>query len=130
MNGIFNSGLQFWQLVTAIVLLVFSVIAIKITFTFDINKYLADRKKAFIPKLQNACTHISFSKTNEGKLVANSYFISPPGTLQWQCQRCRVITDQQGGDFDHEVEYFVSHPDIYKKREKRFSKLLKKSGMV
>jgi 5-bromo-4-chloroindolyl phosphate hydrolysis protein len=130
MSGILNTGLQFWQLITAILTVVLGVVAIRISLTLDINKYLEGRRKSYIPKIRNACTHLSFTKGDDGQIGVQSYFISPPGTLQWQCQRCGMIKYQQDGDFERDVEYYSKNIDEYKKKNKRFNKLLKKSGMV
>jgi hypothetical protein len=131
MNGVLNTGLEFWQIVVFLVIAVLSVIAVRITFKFDINKYIDSKKKAYIPKLQNACVHMTFVSNDETKEYGfQSTMISPPGTLQWQCQRCGVITYQRDGDFERNAEYYLKHTDEFKKKNKLFNKYLKKAGMV
>jgi hypothetical protein len=130
MNGIPNTGLEFWQLIVAIFAVVFSIVAIRISFRFDLNKYLESRRQSYTQKLRSACTHVELSPADDGKIQARSLYISPPGTIQWQCQRCGHIAYQQEDEFEKQVYYYLNNIDQYHKKNKRFSKLLKKSGMV
>lgn len=131
MSGVFNTGLNFWQFIGFFVLAVISIIAIRIS--FDINKFLERRDKKMQQKLKNACTHmIMEDKGGDGDkplFVVHSLFESPPGTCQWQCQRCGLIKNNND-DFNQRAEYFAKHPDVYLEQQKRFQKLLKKSGMI
>lgn len=129
MNGIFNTGLSFWQLIGAIVTLTFSVIAVKITFNFDFNKYLERKDKKITQKLKNVCTHLEMLPADDGNFQIRSLFESPAGTHQWQCQRCGLIRNHDN-DYEERAEYFAKNPKEYLERNKKFSKLLKKSGIA
>ena len=85
MNGILNTGLDFWQLIIAIITIVFSFVAIKISLNFDLNKYLDSRRDSYTQKLKNACTHVQLKPTDDGHIQGQSLYVSPPGTFQWQC---------------------------------------------
>jgi hypothetical protein len=129
MSGILNTGLSFWQFVGVIATFVATFIAIKVSLSFDVNKYLDSRKKAYMVKLRNACTHVDFVKAH-GNIVVRTLFVSPPGTVQWQCQRCGVAKFMQDGELESYRDYYVENPDEYRKREKRFLKLAKKAGII
>lgn len=133
MNGVFNTGLSFWQLIGAIFVLAFSIVAVKIAISFDINKYLERRDKKNTQKLKNACTHMIMEPVGQedGQPLYKfqSLFESPPGTHQWQCQRCGLIRNHSN-DYEERAEYYAKHPDQYLKQNEKFSKLLKKSGQV
>lgn len=133
MNGILNTGLDFWQFLAVILCLALSVIAIKITFNFDINKYLERRDEKHVQKLKNACTHIVMvgERQENGRPLYGfqSLFESPSGTLQWQCQRCGLIRNHDN-DYDARAEYYAKNPEKYIEQTKKFQKILKKSGMV
>lgn len=130
-NGILNTGLGFWQLLLlSIIAIVFGVVAIRISFKFDVNKFLESRHESNRQKLKSACTHMQLTPIEDGRVEARSHFISPPGTPQWQCQRCGLITYSEGGEFERDAKYYLNNLDHYTKKNKRFNKLLKKSGMV
>lgn len=128
MSGVFNTGFSFWQLIVAIITLVFSFIAVRISLNFDINKYLERRDNKNMQKLKNACTHLEMIPLEDNQFQVQSLFESPSGTLQWQCQRCGLVRNHNN-DYESKAEYFAKHPDEYLKQNNKFSKLLKKCGM-
>lgn len=91
MDGVFNTGLSFSQIMIGLVTLIFGAIAIKITFNFDVNRFLENREKRYSKKLKNACMHFEFAKNRSGAVEAKSFFVSPPGTVAWLCERCGLI---------------------------------------
>lgn len=131
MNEVFNTGLTFWQLVGGIIVLTVSAIAIKVTFNFDLNKYLERKDRRLDQKIKNTCTHIHMELTRHEKgrpiYEIQSLFESPHGTLQWQCQSCGLIRNHDN-DYEKRAEYYAKNPDEYLKMNKKFQKLLKKSG--
>lgn len=130
MNGVFGSGLSFWQLIFIMLTFVVSFVAIRISLKFDVNKYLDSRKSSYTQKLINACTHVQIKHLSGDKFEGRSMYISPPGTIQWQCQRCGHVTHRQGDEFERELEYYMSNIEEYKMKNDRFIKLLKKSGQI
>jgi hypothetical protein len=129
MNGVFNTGLSFWQIIGLIFAFTASVVAVKITFNFDFNKYLERRDKKLVQRLKNACTHLEMTPADNNNLQVKSLFESPSGTLQWQCQRCGLVRNHNN-DYKERAEYYAKHPEKYLEQEKKFSKLLKKSGIA
>lgn len=131
MDGLFNTGVTFWEFVGGVVLLAFSAIAIKITFSFDLNKYLERKDKRLNQKIKNSCTHMRMELMDEkdGKPLFSfqSLFESPPGTHQWQCQRCGLVKNHDN-DYEKRAEYWAKNPDEYTKKNKKFQKLIRKSG--
>ena len=133
MNGIFNTGLSFWQAVGLILTFAASVIAVKVTFSFDFNKYLERRDDKYTQKLKNACTHMlmDFAGQEDGRPIYKfqSLFESPSGTLQWQCQRCGLVRNHSN-DYEERAEYYAKNPEKYMEQAKKFQKLLKKNGIL
>jgi hypothetical protein len=80
-------NITFTQILLTIIAVAVSIIAIKITFSFDINKYLESRKEDIKKQLMNHCTHLSLEDI-DGQIQIQSAFISPYGTTQWICQKC------------------------------------------
>jgi hypothetical protein len=125
------TSLSFVEILILILVAIIGTIAIKVTFSLDLNKYLEDRRKRHIPKLQNACTHLEFISNDKTSQVGfRSLFVSPPGTLQWQCQRCGLVKYLDDNELDRLANYYMKNPGEYKRQNKKFAKLLKKSGMI
>lgn len=129
MDNVFNTGLSFWQFIITIITIVLGIVTVRISFRFDLNKYLEEKDKKIRQRLMNACTHMELIPTKDEKIEARSLFISPPGTLQWQCQRCGLVKYQNDGDWEKEANYYINNPDEYKKQNKKFAKLLKKCNL-
>ncbi len=133
MSNFLNTGLGFWEIIGVIVTLVVSVIAIKITFSFDLNKYLERKDKKNELKLKNACPHISIEpgkkEGDKRQYKVQSLFESPAGTLQWQCQKCGLIRNHNN-DYDERAQYYADNYGQYVEDMKKFRKLLKKSGAI
>ena len=129
MNGVLNTGLEFWQLIVAMIIAVIGIVTIRVSFKFDINTYQDSRRKLLNQKLKNACTHVQITVTGDDEVRGQSCYISPPGTIQWQCQRCGNIIHPQGDEIGRSVQYYLDNIDQYNAETKRFKKLLKKSGV-
>lgn len=130
MNGILNTGVEFWQIIVTVVVLVLSVVAVRISFKFDVNKFLDSKRASNQHKLINACTHVELTPAGNGKIAARSYYISPPGTIQWQCQRCGHTKHIQGDEIEREMDYYLKNLDVYAEKNKKFVKILKKLGAI
>lgn len=129
-NEVFGTGLTFAQLIISVVLLVVGTIIVKISLNFDINKYLKERQERYSAKCKNACVHFEFVPQDSSILV-NSFFVSPSGTMNYICQRCgltRLHLDQEA--HQRSVDYYCKNIKEYNKQNKKFHKLLKKSGNV
>lgn len=113
-----------------IIAIALSVIAIRVTFSFDVNKYLKSRDEKLREKIKNYCTHIDVNKLGND-FVFRSTFISPMGTTNWICQKCgayRMHLDQQVEQ--ERVKSMTQNIDDFLKQEKKFKKLVKKAGLA
>ena len=129
-NDVLGTGLTFTQLIISLLVLIVGTIAVKISFNFDINKYLKEKQGRYSAKCKNACVHFEFVPQGDSILV-NSFFVSPPGTLNYICQRCGLIRIHLNQDaHQRSIDYYIKNIKEYNKQNKRFHKLLKKSGNV
>lgn len=130
MGEILNTGLTFWQIIGIAITLILGFIAVKISLSFDINKHLESKKEQNRVKIMNACTHMEILLTEDKKMGVRSCFVSPPGTLQYQCQKCGLITYRDDEGWERTAKYYLNNPEEYKKQNDKFNKLLKKSGLL
>lgn len=129
-NGVLGTGLIFSQFITVLLVIFGGLIAIRVTFNFDLNKYLDSRKETLKAKCKNACLHFEFIEINDG-IKINSFFVSPPGTSSYICQRCGLVRlHLDNEDYQRKVDYYLAHIKEYNKKNLRFNKLLKKAGQV
>ena len=123
-----SSDIFYWALWTLSSILVasVSVIAFRIAFKFDINRWIENRRKVREKQFKSLCPHVDIW-TDHGKVCAKSLFVSPPGTLAWVCQRCGM----QHYSKDHiedMTRYWLEHPDEYIARLCKIEKLGRKLG--
>ena len=128
-NGVFNTGLSFWELIGLIGATVLAIVTIKVVISFDINKFLERKDKRLDSKIKNICPHVEIAHAGDKQFSIQSLFESPPGTHLWQCRRCGLIRNN-GGDYEKEYVYWGEHIDEYLNRMKEFEKLLKKGGAL
>jgi hypothetical protein len=129
MNGLFNTGLTFWQLIIAILTITFSIITIKIAVSFDINKYLKRKDERLERKMKNVCPHVKIRQEDNSHYSIRSLMESPMGTHKWQCQR-RGLIRNHNNDYEKQYEYWNNNIDEYVERVKQFERLLKKGGAL
>ena len=123
-------GLTFSHFVILLVVATLGAIAIRISIKFDINEWLKDRKKANLIRMRNACPHVSVTNTEDGNSAWQSLFISPPGTMQWQCQQCGATKYIQDGEIESMIESYANDHKRFVEDSNRFHKLLKKNRLV
>lgn len=132
-GGVFNAGLEWWQLLLLMIGSALSIVVVRIAISFDINKFLDRRDKKLQQKLRNACTHLDMNpigrEGNEMIYKVQSLFESPPGTIKWRCRRCGAIKNHDN-DYEERANYYAQHPKEYIKQQKRFNKLIKKAGYI
>jgi hypothetical protein len=130
-NGVFGTGLTFTQLIISAIVFVGGIIAVKITFSLDLNKYLESRNEKHKAKAKNACLHFEFVPKSDNEIVVHSFFVSPSGTANYICQRCGLISLHLDQDsMQRTIDYYVKNIKDYNKQNKKFHKLLKKAGQV
>ena len=118
--------LNFMEILWLIIAFFVWIIAVRITFTFDINKYIENRKDNIKSKSKNYCTHSKFVKIWESYGI-QSTFVSPSWTLSYYCEKCWLIKNViDEREENQRLKYYMNNIDEYKKQEKKFEKLLKK----
>ena len=128
-NGVFGTGLNFWELIGLILAAILAVVAIKIVISLDLNKLLERKDKRLENKIRNVCPHVEIEPRGDKQFSIQSLFESPPGTHLWQCSKCGLVRNN-GGDYEREYAYWGEHLDEYLARMKEFEKLLKKGGAL
>ncbi len=122
--------LNLTNILSIIITIAILIVAIKITFTFDINKYLESRKKDLENKIKNYCPH-AYVISVEGGVKVQSAFISPSGTTNYICERCQLVTYHIDEMTERQrVQSFAKDLKEYNKQEKKFQKLLRKAGYI
>lgn len=135
-NHFFLSGLSlpsempttWWEWILFALAVIFGVFLVKVTVQFDLNVYLKDRSQRRIARLQNACTHLVIEPAGEGQMHVTSCFQSPPGTVQYFCSRCQVMSYNPEREFSKRTEYYIQHLSEYYEAEERFIKMLRRAG--
>lgn len=125
---------NFGNFVLLIIVLAVSIIAVKIGITFDINKFLEQRKKTHLAKAQNLCPHMEFDILNADdssrqiNVQYRSLFESPPGTTRWICSRCGFVQNNVDESLiAQQAQRYLSNTDLYEKTMKQYNKYMKKA---
>ena len=75
--------------------------------------------------LYRLCPHVVLEPQDDGRIAVRSRFISPPGTVAWQCQECGRTTHDT--DFiQNNIQHWAKHPEQYVARRKKMGKINKK----
>lgn len=108
-----------------IIVLVLSAIAIRISFKFDLNKYLENRRKIKLDQLKNICPHGRITNiTDDGLITFESFFVSPAGTMDYICSQCNAVVGEE--HVNRLNERYKENPNLVFEKQKDFSKRLKK----
>lgn len=119
--------MNFLQIILLIIVVVVSIIAIRISFKFDLNKYLENRRKVKLDQLKNICPHGRIIK--EGKKFGfESFFVSPSGTRDYICSQCNAIVGREHADRIN--ENYKENPLIVFEKQKKFIRQAKKLKIV
>ncbi len=130
MNGVLNTGLEFWQMIVGVLTIVFSVVIIKIAISFDLNKFLERKDEQNQQKLKNACPHFFITGLESGEFEVRSLFYKPAGTFQHVCRQCGVVTALDMEQHERDANYYVKNPKELIEAQKKLRKLAKKAGKV
>ena len=115
-----------WNWIFWVAAFVAAIIAVRGIVRFDVNEWLRDRRKQKEENLWALCPHVQPSYV-DGKPAMRSTFMSPSGTLGWQCQACGRFTHDEAW-IDQNTEYWLCNPKELTKRIKKRSRLAKKLG--
>lgn len=125
---------QNWGGVVAIaILLVAIVVSIKIAVSFDVNKFIDQRKRSHLNKAQSACPHVYFEIQSlpdgkSGTVTTYSYLETTFGTTKWRCTKCGcVFLNSNEEDVERLGKYYIEHPHEYAKVMKKVNKHIRKS---
>ncbi|MCH7568743.1 MAG: hypothetical protein IIA87_04955 [Nanoarchaeota archaeon] len=115
--------MNFSQIIILIVGIAISIIAIRISFKFDLNKHLENRRKIRIDQLKNICPHGRITKVNK-KFGFEPYFVSPIGTMDYICSQCNAVLGEE--DVNRINEIYLKNPELVLRKHKEFIKKAKK----
>ena len=99
-------------------------IAIKVGFSFDLNKFMDQRRKRRKERLRVLCPH-AIPDIKDGQVGIRPLMTSPSGTHDWICGRCGLRT-HNGDMVDQQLRQFAENPKLLMDRETRFQKSAKK----
>lgn len=118
-----------YEIILLILAIAISIIAIRISFKFDINKYLENRRKIKLEQLKNICPHIRISHHEGNDVLVESYFSSPMGTTRWICSQCGCVVESEE-DVNRLMEPYRKDINLYLKKQEKFIKKAKKLKLV
>lgn len=113
--------MEWWQ---ALLIGLTGIAAVSVGVKINLVQLLEFRQKKLAHRVMRECTHATISRRSDGELVVDSLFQSPPGTLQWQCMRCGLVTSRLMAEQSR--DHWISHPEQWIEQEKRFNKIAKK----
>lgn len=116
--------MTFLEILILIFALAISILAIRVSFKFDINRFLENRRKVNMNQLKNICPHGNMS-LDGNKVIFESYFLSPAGTHQWGCSQCGLVVNSEE-DVQRIHNTLSKDPDLFFKKQKKFVKKVKK----
>ena len=117
--------MNFYQIIILIIVGVVSIIAVRISFKFDLNKYLENRRKIKIDQLKNICPHGRITNvTNKGVITFEPFFVSPSGTMDYICSQCNAVIGKE--HINRINEGYGKNPSIVFEKQKKFTKKAKK----
>ena len=120
---------EWWNVILIVLAIVVAIVAVRFSFTFNVNQWLEARRKRQLEQLRNLCTHAEMEQLPDGRISVESRFTSPAGTRLWICNRCQMTThDQRIANMS--VQMWASNPAGWVKQEKRFNKLASKLGLI
>ena len=101
-----------------------AIFAVRTTVHFDVNEWLKERRSQQKEQLRSLCPHADVTY-HDGQPAVRSTFISPPGTVAYQCQDCRLTTHNRAWVEEHAANW-AKHPNELIERLKQIEKLTKK----
>ena len=114
----------FWATLVLAGIAVFSV-AIK----FDLNAFLENRRKEQLGRLKAMCPHCVLAE-EDGQIVVQGLVMSPPGTLQAQCTRCRKVFVGGLEEAWEATRVWRENPRALQKAEERFRRYGRRTRLL
>lgn len=113
---------SFWQWLGAILV---AILAIKVAFSFDINRFFEGRQKSKEKSLKALCPHTLLRPLESGEIAVESCFHSPRGTLSFVCNQCGLVVSDESIPARIAADW-ASNPDGWIKADERFRKAYSK----
>ena len=92
-----------------------------------LTEWLKERRRQTEENLTLLCPHVTWEVDNSGTVQVRSTYVSPSGTMAWQCQLCGSITNDTGHP-SRVAQYWANNPKALIKRHKKMSRLARKLG--
>src|SRR3989344_5637879 len=121
--------MTFLEILILIFAIALSIIAIRISLKFDMNKFLENRRKIKLSQLKNICPHGRIIDITGNQVKFESLFSSPVGTPKWICSQCGCIVDHED-DVNRINEKYNKNPSMILDKQKIFIKEAKKLKIV
>ena len=121
--------MSFWQILILIVVAVVGAIAVKITLSFDLNKWLESRRARKQAKLLVICPHNYRAITNHDEISIQSHFNSPRGTFSYMCNQCGFWTSDESVP-ERLISIWANDLEGLAKRQKQFERLARKLDLM
>ena len=123
--------MEWWQIALIIVAAALSIMAVKITFSFNLNQWSEQKRERGLEKLRNLCPHAEIFSQQDGAIRIESLFHTTFGTVQFRCTSCgRTVMNQLVAERQMELWSDPSNFKLYQKRWKQFEKQAKKLGLI
>lgn len=114
--------MNFYQI---LFLIIIGAIAIRISFKFDLNRYLENRRKIKIAQLKNICPHGKIiDVSDKGRIAFESFFVSPVGTMDYICSQCNAVVGEE--QVNRINETYKKNPELILEKQKEFFKKAKR----
>ena len=128
------SSWEWWQVaitaVASIVTLIGSMAVFKVGISFDLTKWLENRRKAQHDRLITLCPHAVMEKDEQGKVVVRMLTIKPPGTLQAICRRCGRVFIGGMDEVNDLMKRWAKNPKLFREQEDKFLKQCKRMKLL
>lgn len=127
-------GQHFGWFLASVLFLVLSIFAIKLAISFDINRFIDQRKSRHLHLARSMCPHFCFTgevknmTDRSGVVEYESLLQSPPGTILWRCKYCgATFPDVNRAPTARLATYYVDHIDEYCKTMNKVDKHIRKA---
>ncbi len=84
-----------WYYPIGLLILTLSIIAVRVTAKFDINKWSQSKAERREKQITQLCTHTDIEWLSDGRIYVTSRMNSPPMTIEWICRGCGFHTGDQ-----------------------------------
>ena len=117
--------MEIWHVIALIFAILFGVVVLRVTLSFDLNRWLETRRTHQEERLKALCPHSYISLTANDDIVIRSHFSSPVGTVYSMCNQCGLwVLDSSLPK--RILQEWATNPEGLVERQKKFHKLARK----